>query len=107
MVFLVYEVPRDSQSQHEAIEWIVGHEEGHPAPRGVVDVCCHHVKACSSEMKVRVDIDDGVVSHFDALCLVLDGVLAKHWTVGRSVVLREISHVGSYFGAKNTGDSEL
>ena len=84
----------------------MGSYKTRPAVIAIVDVGIHDVEAGMLQVKVGVDIDDGVVADLDEMVYILVGVHAERGVVSGSIVLGEVAQVGSQLYAEDLGYME-
>ena len=62
LLCLIDKIPRDSQSENKAVEWIVWNKERFSIARAVIEVRHHYIKASTLQIKVGVSIDKRIIA---------------------------------------------
>ena len=78
-----------------------------------IHVAHHNEKARVLQMKVGIDISNGIITYFySAICSVgsricLHGILTEAGIIIRSKIFRKISHVSTEIATQHTGNLEF
>ena len=93
---LIIEVPREAETQHALIEWVVRGIEIVLVARTCIDMAHHDEEATLLELEVGIDIDDRIITHLGAQGgVLLHTIHAYLRTVFWCIVAGEIAHIGT------------
>ena len=102
-LFLVEEIPAETEAKDALVERIVGREEIVALAGSRIHMAHHDEETGVLEVEVGIDVDNGIVAHFDGDFVFLHDKLADGGTVVGCIVFREIAGVGAKVAFQHAG----